>query len=57
MHTRTRAHAHRRHHQYDIAKLAQEVAYANVTHVGTWAIAYDNEQDWTFAETLGALNI
>ena len=44
------------YNNWDISKLAQEVAFANVTHVGTWAIAYDNEQSWTFAETLGALN-
>ena len=31
------------YNNWDIAKLASEVSYANVTHVGTWAIAYDNE--------------
>jgi chitinase len=44
------------YNNWDIAKLAKEVVYANVTHVGTWAIAYDNEQGYTFAETMGALN-
>eukprot|EP00756_Hemistasia_phaeocysticola_P056294 Hpha_TRINITY_DN3238_c0_g1::TRINITY_DN3238_c0_g1_i1::g.185818::m.185818 len=41
---------------YDIAKLATQVKFANITHVGTWAIAYDNQQGWTFAKAIGGLN-
>ena len=33
-----------------------EVAAAGVTHVGTWAIAYDLENGWAFAKAIGALN-
>jgi chitinase len=40
---------------WDIDKLASQVKKAGVTHVGTWAIAYDNTQDWKFAKALGAL--
>jgi len=40
---------------WDIDKLASQVKTAGVTHVGTWAIAYDNTQGWKFAKALGAL--
>merc|ERR1711865_1278318 len=40
---------------WDIDKLVSQVHSAGVTHVGTWAIAYDNTQNWKFAEALGAL--
>ena len=40
---------------WDIAKLKEQVASAGVSHVGTWAIAYDHTQGWKLAETLGAL--
>jgi len=44
------------YNNWDVAKLAQEVSAAGVTHVGTWAIAYDNAQGYKFAKAMGALN-
>ena len=43
------------YNNWDIDLLRQQVQAANVTHVGTWAIAYDHKQSWKLAETLGKL--
>lgn len=40
---------------WDIDKLVKQVAAAGVQHVGTWAVAYDNTQDWKLAKALGTL--
>lgn len=40
---------------WDIDKLMSQVARARVSHVGTWAIAYDLTQNWKLAKALGAL--
>merc|ERR1711937_529927 len=40
---------------WDIDKLVSQVRNAGVTHVGTWAIAYDKTQDWKLAKALGSL--
>lgn len=44
------------YNNWDISKLVREVSIAGVTHVGTWAIAYDNAQQWKLAEALGSVN-
>jgi len=44
------------YNNWDVNKLVREVSAAGVTHVGTWAIAYDNTQNWKLAEALGAIN-
>ena len=41
---------------WDIDKLADQVRAAGVPHVGTWALAYDNTQDWKLAKAISALN-
>jgi len=41
---------------WDVEKLAQQVAKAGVTHVGNWALAYDREEGWKAAIALGKLN-
>ena len=33
-----------------------QVRSAGVTHVGTWALAYDNAQGWKLAKAISALN-
>ena len=43
------------YNNWDADKLAAQVRVANVTHVGTWAVAYDSTQDWKLAEALGRL--
>lgn len=43
------------HNNWDIDKLVAQVSKAGVTHVGTWAVAYDKTQDWKLAKALGAL--
>jgi len=40
---------------WDIEKLVKQVAAAGVTHVGTWAVAYDNTQDWKLGRALEKL--
>lgn len=44
------------YNHWDIATLQQEVAMAGIQYVGTWAIAYDKQNDYLFANTLGLLN-
>lgn len=44
------------YNHWDIEKLASQVKSARVSHVGTWAIAYDHAQGWKLAEALGSLN-
>jgi hypothetical protein len=45
--------------EYDFDKLATTITNTGLTHVGTWALAYDNEIGWEFsrrmAQTMGAL--
>lgn len=41
---------------WDVEKLAKEVAEAGVSHVGNWALAYDREEGWKAAIALGKLN-
>lgn len=41
---------------WDVEKLAKQVAKAGVTHVGNWALAYDREVGWKAAMALGKLN-
>lgn len=43
------------YNQWDIELLAKQVAAAGVTHVGTWAVAYDNTQDWKLGRASGEL--
>jgi len=43
------------YNHWDMDKLAAQVAAAGVTHVGTWAVAYDKTQNWKLAESLGKL--
>jgi len=43
------------YNNWDVDKLVSQVAKAGVSHVGTWAIAYDRTQDWKLAKALGAL--
>lgn len=45
------------YNNWDISKLQQEVAWAGISHVGTWAIAYDNLNSYKFAITMGQLNL
>jgi chitinase len=44
------------YNNWDIAKLAKEVAWARVGHVGCWAVAYDNQNNYEFAKAMGALS-
>jgi len=44
------------YNNWNIEKLANQVVKAEISHVGTWAIAYDNENNWDFAKTMGKLN-
>jgi len=44
------------YNRWDIDRLARQVHNAGVTHVGTWAIAYDHQQGYRFAKAIGALN-
>lgn len=41
--------------QWDEELLAKQVKAAGVTHVGTWAVAYDNTQDWKLGRALERL--
>lgn len=43
------------YNNWDVDKLVSQVAAAGVKHVGTWAVAYDNTQNWKLAKALGAL--
>jgi chitinase len=45
------------YNNWDIAKLATEVGWSGIQHVGTWAVAYDNKNSWLFAKTMGQLNL
>ena len=44
------------YNDWAMEKLAVEVANFNVTHEGTWSVAYDLLTDWAFASAIGALN-
>lgn len=43
------------YNHWDISLLADQVKAAKITHVGTWAIGYDRENEWAFAKAMGAL--
>jgi len=43
------------YNNWDMELLAKQVAAAGVTHVGTWAVAYDNTQDWKLGRALEKL--
>jgi len=44
------------YNDWDVDKLAKQVAQSGVTHVATWALAYDHAQNWQAAQALGKLN-
>ena len=44
------------YNQWDIAKLLDEVRAASLRHVGCWAVAYDHQNQYLFATTMGKLN-
>ena len=45
------------YNNWDIDKLAAQVATARIARVGCWAVAYDHTQAWKFAATFaGALD-
>jgi len=41
---------------YNFDKLKQELIWANVSHVGTWAIAYDNQNNYKFGKLMASIN-
>ena len=45
------------YNNWDIAKLVDQVRASGISHVGTWAIAYDNENQWDFSKSMGKLNV
>lgn len=44
------------YNHWDIQALAQQVTWANIKHVGNWALAYDRKNGYEFATTMGKLN-
>jgi len=44
------------YNNWNFNKLKQEVIWAKIRHVGTWAIAYDNQQGYKFAHTMASIN-
>ena len=44
------------YNHWDIAKLLDEVRAASLRHVGCWAVAYDHQNKYLFATTMGKLN-
>ena len=45
------------YNNWDISKLVDQVRTSGISHVGTWAIAYDNANKWNFAKSMGKLNL
>lgn len=42
------------YNNWDFVKLASSIVDANVTHVGTWAIAYDKSVDYAFSKAMAS---
>jgi chitinase len=43
------------YNNWNIAQLGTEVTWSGIQHVGCWAIAYDKQNKWEFALTMGQL--
>jgi hypothetical protein len=43
------------YNNWDIELLAEQVKAYGITHVGTWAIAYDHTIDYAFAKAIAGL--
>jgi len=43
------------YNDWDIAQLKQQIQQSKVRHVGTWAIAYDNEIGYQFAKAMASI--
>lgn len=41
---------------YDFDKLKQELIWGKIRHVGTWAIAYDNQNNYKFGRLMASIN-
>jgi len=44
------------YNNWDFDKLKQELIWAKVRHVGTWAIAYDNQNNYKFGKIMASIN-
>ena len=42
---------------WDLKKLVQQLKKSNIKYVGTWAIGYDNKNNYQFAKTMGKINL